>query len=105
MRVHHLNGSTLCPVGRGLSLGDPGGRLVCHCLLIETSEGLVLVDTALGLEDIHAPTHESVRQGMGLMGPKWDPEQTMARQRPSNANGASIRGAKGIKPSPIGKGG
>jgi glyoxylase-like metal-dependent hydrolase (beta-lactamase superfamily II) len=80
MRVHHLNGSTMCPVGRGLLLGDPNGRLVCHCLLIETGEGLVLVDTALGLDDIHAPAHESVRKGLGPMRPAWDPEQTMARQ-------------------------
>ncbi|EPX63818.1 hypothetical protein D187_004947 [Cystobacter fuscus DSM 2262] len=81
MRVHHLNGSTLCPVGRSLLLGDPNGRLVCHCLLIETSAGLVLVDTALGLDDhLAAPSHKSVRRGMGPMGPRWDPEQTMARQ-------------------------
>ena len=36
MRIHHLNGATLCPVGRRLILGRPDGLLVCHCLLIET---------------------------------------------------------------------
>lgn len=34
--------------------GAPG--LVCHCLLIETEAGLVLVDTGLGLEDVRDPT-------------------------------------------------
>jgi glyoxylase-like metal-dependent hydrolase (beta-lactamase superfamily II) len=80
MRIHHLNGSTMCPVGRRLLLGDAERRLVCHCLLIETSAGLVLVDTALGLEDHHAPSHESVRKGMVALRPKWDPEETIARQ-------------------------
>ena len=52
MRVHHLNCGTFCPAGGahvdGRSHGLTG-RLVCHCLLIETDrEGLVLVDTGLG---------------------------------------------------------
>ncbi len=80
MRIHHLNGATLCPVGRRLLLGRGDGRMVCHCLLIETGEGLVLVDTALGLEDHQAASHQSVRQGMGLLRPEWDVERTMARQ-------------------------
>lgn len=80
MRIHHLNGATLCLLGRRLLLGRADGHLVCHCLLIETQRGLVLVDTALGLEDYHAPSHQSVRDGMRPMRPLWDAEQTMARQ-------------------------
>lgn len=39
-RVHHLNCATMCPVGRFL-IGQPGlglrrGRLVGHCVLLET---------------------------------------------------------------------
>jgi glyoxylase-like metal-dependent hydrolase (beta-lactamase superfamily II) len=30
-------------------------RLVCHCLLIEGAEGLVLLDTGFGLQDIRQP--------------------------------------------------
>jgi glyoxylase-like metal-dependent hydrolase (beta-lactamase superfamily II) len=30
-------------------------RLVCHCLLIEGAEGLVLLDTGFGLDDVHKP--------------------------------------------------
>ena len=80
MRIHHLNGATLCPLGRRLLLGRSDGRMVCHCLLIETEAGLVLVDTALGLEDHHAASHGSVREGMRMLRPEWDEARTMARQ-------------------------
>lgn len=56
LKVHHLNCGTLCPHSRLLYNGKGGlfepGTLVCHCLLIETQEGLVLVDTGIGKEDI-----------------------------------------------------
>lgn len=59
MNVHHINCATLCPRG-GRWIGDSGriftrARLVCHCLLIETESGLVLVDTGLGTKDIAEP--------------------------------------------------
>jgi len=56
LKIHHLNCGTLCPLsqklfnGRG-SLLKPG-MLVCHCLLLETEAGLVLIDTGLGREDL-----------------------------------------------------
>jgi len=57
MRVHHLDCCTMCP--RGQSALDGGGslvargRLVSHCLLLETeAEGLVLVDAGIGVEDV-----------------------------------------------------
>jgi len=59
VRVHHLNCGTDCPLGGaffdGRSLGVLG-RIVCHCLLIETdAHGLVLVDTGYGLRDVAHP--------------------------------------------------
>ncbi|KTT74649.1 MBL fold metallo-hydrolase [Sphingomonas endophytica] len=59
MRIHHLNCGTDCPLGGaffdGRSVG-PLGRIVCHCLLIETdAHGLVLVDTGYGLRDVAHP--------------------------------------------------
>lgn len=59
MRVHQLNCATMCPYGAGL-LRSHGGlfsrtRLVCRCLLVESSDGLVLVDTGLGMGDIAEP--------------------------------------------------
>ena len=59
VKVHHLNCGSLCPHGRRLLNGDGGwlekGHIVCHCLAIETGEGLVLVDTGFGIEDARDP--------------------------------------------------
>lgn len=59
MRVHHLSCGTMCPWGGRLWDGfSPLVRpatLVCHCLLIETEAGLVLVDTGFGLADVDHP--------------------------------------------------
>ncbi|MFF2550300.1 MBL fold metallo-hydrolase [Nocardia sp. NPDC058058] len=48
MRVHHLNCGTMRPPAA------PGG-LVCHVLLIETENGLALVDSGLGRHDADSP--------------------------------------------------
>lgn len=48
----------MCPIGGSLMDGFSRGltaRLVCHCLLIETNQGLVLVDTGFGQQDVQAP--------------------------------------------------
>jgi glyoxylase-like metal-dependent hydrolase (beta-lactamase superfamily II) len=48
----------MCPVGGALFDGYSRGltaHLVCHCLLIETNQGLVLIDTGFGLRDIQTP--------------------------------------------------
>jgi|TARA_R100000501_G_scaffold17610_2_gene33077 glyoxylase-like metal-dependent hydrolase (beta-lactamase superfamily II) len=58
MRIHHLNCGTCCPLGGRLFDGKSDsafGHLVCHCLLIETVEGLVLVDTGFGTRDVNHP--------------------------------------------------
>ncbi|WP_205479181.1 MBL fold metallo-hydrolase [Sphingomonas arenae] len=56
MRIHHLNCGTCCPWGGrvfdGSSHGLLHGHIVCHCMLIETDAGLVLVDTGFGRKDI-----------------------------------------------------
>ena len=41
----------MCPLGAGLV----GGQMCCHCLLIESDGGLVLVDSGLGVEDVSDP--------------------------------------------------
>ena len=84
MRVHHLNCGTLCPVSARLSSGAGGwlerGHYVCHCLLVELPDRLVLVDTGLGLRDL-----DDVRRRLGgmflaLLHPALDPNETAARQ-------------------------
>ena len=83
MQIHHLNTGTMCPIGRRLVNGTGGifqrARMVCHCLLVEADDGLVLVDTGIGLGDIAQPMR---------LGPKWvrqtapllDPAETAVRQ-------------------------
>ncbi|MBV9079117.1 MAG: MBL fold metallo-hydrolase [Methylobacteriaceae bacterium] len=59
MRIHHLNCGCMCPVGGALFDGfsrGPTARLICHCLLVETERGLVLVDTGFGTRDMRQPT-------------------------------------------------
>lgn len=46
MKIHHLN----C---MSYTLGVPE---ITHCLLIETNDGLVLVDTGLGTQDYTNPS-------------------------------------------------
>ena len=83
MRIHHLNTGTMCPIGQRLVNGTGSifrrARMVCHCLLVESNDGLVLVDTGIGLDDIADPPR---------LGPKWvrqttpqlDPAETAVRQ-------------------------
>lgn len=58
--VHHLSCGTLCPFSRRLVNGEGGwlepGHLCCHVLLLETEQGLVLVDTGMGEADLSQPS-------------------------------------------------
>lgn len=58
MRIHHLNCGCMCPVGGRFMDGVSHGltsQLVCHCLLVESDRGLVLVDTGFGTRDVEEP--------------------------------------------------
>lgn len=59
LRIHHLNCGTMCPASARFVTGEGGwfqrARMVCHCLLIESPNGLVLVDTGLGTRDVAEP--------------------------------------------------
>jgi glyoxylase-like metal-dependent hydrolase (beta-lactamase superfamily II) len=87
MRIHHLNCGTDCPFGGALFDGRSKGltgHLVCHCLLIEASQGLVLVDTGYGLRDVHhphRPPHPRITKTMrSLLNIKLREEETAIRQ-------------------------
>jgi glyoxylase-like metal-dependent hydrolase (beta-lactamase superfamily II) len=88
MRIHHLNCGTDCPLGGALFDGRSAGltgRLVCHCLLIETDAyGLVLVDTGYGLRDVdhphRAPDPRITRVIRGTLNIKLREEETAIRQ-------------------------
>ncbi|KZB87321.1 MBL fold metallo-hydrolase [Amycolatopsis regifaucium] len=59
MKVHHLNCGTMRAPGGKLLDGQPGllrrAEMVAHCLLIETGDGLVLVDTGFGRQGVARP--------------------------------------------------
>lgn len=84
MKIHSLDCATLCPASRRLVNGDGGwlepARMVCHCWLIEARDGLVLVDTGIGLADV-----EDVRGRLGgwfagVVRPRAERTQTAAAQ-------------------------
>ena len=84
MKVHHLNCGTMCPLGGRLVNGAGGvferATMVCHCLLIETADGLVLVDSGLGTADVREPTRRLGREFSAMMGARLDLEETALRQ-------------------------
>jgi glyoxylase-like metal-dependent hydrolase (beta-lactamase superfamily II) len=69
----------MCPT-LGNMVNDQG-RMVAHCLLIETErDGLVLVDTGIGLEDCATPRQRLSGAFVAVTGLNPDPLQTAARQ-------------------------
>ncbi len=82
-RVHHLNCGTLCPWGGRLIAGKgpllTSARLVCHVLLVEGADGLVLIDTGFGSGDVRDPG----RLGgpfLKLVRPRLEPGETAVSQ-------------------------
>jgi glyoxylase-like metal-dependent hydrolase (beta-lactamase superfamily II) len=85
MRIHHMNCISTCPLGGRLMDGFSEsilqrGLLACHCLLVETHAGLVLVDTGLGIRDVHHPRGRLSRFFLTLVKPQFREEMTAARQ-------------------------
>lgn len=80
MRVHHLNCGTMCPVGFALMKVQPAPHaMICHVLVVETRDGLVVVDTGLGRGDLAEPS----RLGgpfVAVVKPKLAPEETLVYQ-------------------------
>jgi glyoxylase-like metal-dependent hydrolase (beta-lactamase superfamily II) len=85
MRVHHLNCCTMCPTGERLVNGRGDlfapGKIVCHCWLLETEhDGLVLVDTGIGLDDCANVAGRLGGMFKAFVRPKADAEECAARQ-------------------------
>jgi glyoxylase-like metal-dependent hydrolase (beta-lactamase superfamily II) len=80
--VHHLNCATLCPIA-GFLLGQRGlgrGKLVAHCLLLETErDGLVVIDTGFGTRDVARQTPLS-RTFRAVIGAALDPAEPAVAQ-------------------------
>lgn len=84
MKVHHLNCATLRPPGGRWVDGSARARgfakLVCHCLLVESDAGLVLVDSGLGLADLKDPVGRLGRRFLWVVRPELAPVECAALQ-------------------------
>ena len=85
MKLIHLNCVSSCPLGGRLMDGRSGsvferGRLCCHCLLVESRDGLLLVDTGFGLRDVANPTSRLSSFFLALLSPDFREDMTAARQ-------------------------
>lgn len=85
MRVHHLNCISSCPLGGKLMDGRTRsilerGHLTCHCLLIESEAGLILVDTGFGTRDVADPKSRLSTFFLTLLKPDFREEMTAIRQ-------------------------
>lgn len=72
MKVHHLNCGTLKPIIMNM-------ESLVYCLLVETSGGLVLVDTGFGTRDYSHPSPK-MNFFLNWMGVPRDPEETAIYQ-------------------------
>lgn len=81
--IHHINCATLCPMSARLINGHGSyfgkAKWICHCLLIETNAGLVLVDTGLGTNDIQHPKQLGWMFNQ-MVRPVLSPEETALAQ-------------------------
>ena len=85
MRIHHLNCISTCPLGGRLMDGRTRGilergRLACHCVLVESRNALVLVDTGLGLRDVADPRGRLSAFFLALLSPDFRESMTAVRQ-------------------------
>ena len=83
MKIYHLNCGTMVAFGFPLDDGTGGffkrGHGVIHCLLVDTGDGLALVDTGWGMCDCTDPS-PAVRQFTSIIGCPRDLNETAIRQ-------------------------
>jgi len=81
MKVHHLNCGTMRPP-------LVAGGIVAHCLLIETDQGLVLVDTGFGTHEVTNPGETINALSRALLKPVLEIEETAIYQVEKRGYGA-----------------
>ncbi|GGN86895.1 MBL fold metallo-hydrolase [Nocardia rhizosphaerihabitans] len=84
MRIHHIDGGTMRPFG-GRLLDGVGGitrraEMVCHCVLIELDDRLVLIETGIGEGAVRRPDEWLGRRFIRMTRPVLDLERTVARR-------------------------
>ena len=80
MKVHHLNCATFCP--RACERFFSRSHFVAHCLLVESDDGLILIDTGFGTAECEQRGKRVGRLYAWMMRPAFDPAETaVARVR------------------------
>jgi glyoxylase-like metal-dependent hydrolase (beta-lactamase superfamily II) len=80
MTIHHLNCGSVRQVEATYD-GPPPAHAVNHCLLVETgSDGLVLIETGMGLSDVRNPDDTLGADWVQMAQPKLGEEETAVRQ-------------------------
>jgi glyoxylase-like metal-dependent hydrolase (beta-lactamase superfamily II) len=95
MRIHHLNCGTCCPAGGRLFDGtsdSPLAQIVCHCMLIESEQGLILIDTGFGTREVATPGRRIAPFFRALNNPQLREEETaIAQLRARGFNPSDVR--------------
>ncbi|MQY10766.1 putative metallo-hydrolase [Streptomyces sp. RB5] len=80
MQIHHLNCGSVRTIDATYD-GPAPAPAVNHCLLVETDrDGLVLVETGLGLADVRDPDGTLGADWVEMAAPVLDEEETAVRQ-------------------------
>lgn len=64
----------------GITSGYGPAKLVCHTLLIESNQGLILLDTGMGLHDVHEPEKRINPFFRSILRPVLNESETAIRQ-------------------------
>ena len=74
----------MCPFGGRLISGEGGltaqAKMICHCLLIESEQGLVLVDSGIGIADVRSAKERLGAEFVALVRPVLDERETAAQR-------------------------
>lgn len=70
--IRHINCGTLQV--------PPNPKAICHCLLLEDENGLTLIDTGIGLQDVLNPLRRLGREIIGAAGFLFNESDTALRQ-------------------------
>jgi glyoxylase-like metal-dependent hydrolase (beta-lactamase superfamily II) len=80
MKIHHLNCGSVREIEPTYA-GPAAAHAVNHCLLIETDrDGLVLVETGIGLDDVRRPDQTLGADWVSMSQPVLDERETAVRQ-------------------------
>jgi glyoxylase-like metal-dependent hydrolase (beta-lactamase superfamily II) len=72
-RIHHIN----C----GIIQKDPNSiRALCHCILLEDKDGLALIDTGIGIQDVRYPIERIGKEAIEAAGFKFEIVDTAVNQ-------------------------